>query len=68
VNPVLGFILGSIMIGLAICMLSERTSSRIRHSRFWFFGSLTYLLMLSLGGKLVLPLFVVYRGRTMTPS
>lgn len=56
-SPVLSFGLGVILLGCALWMLSDRISTRIRNSRYWFVGWLGYLLVLSFAAKLMLPLY-----------
>jgi hypothetical protein len=56
-HPHVNFACGVPLLALYCWMLTERVSSRIRNSSYWFFGWLGALLILSTGGRLVLPVF-----------
>lgn len=55
-NNLVSFIVGIPVLGIALWMLSPSVSARIRRSRYWFFGWLAYLFLLSLGARLMIPL------------
>jgi uncharacterized membrane protein YhaH (DUF805 family) len=54
-HPTLSFVCGIPFIALYCWMLTDRISSRIRRSRYWPVGWLGALMILSTGGKLMLP-------------
>jgi len=56
-NNVVSFFLGVVVFIAAFSMLRDKTASRIRNSRFWLVGALGYIFLLSIGAKLVFPLY-----------
>lgn len=56
-NNLVSFIVGIPALGIALWMLSPSVSTRIRRSRYWFLGWLAYLFLLSLGTRLMIPLW-----------
>jgi drug/metabolite transporter (DMT)-like permease len=51
------FVAGVLCLGIYCWMLTHKVSSRIRNSRYWPIGWLGALLILSMGGKLLIPFF-----------
>jgi hypothetical protein len=54
-NPSVLFVIGALVVGVYFWALTERVSSRIRNSQYWFVGWFAMLMVLATGFQLMTP-------------